>query len=170
MTSHGFSTPAPDTWVLLSLGSNIEPRQQRLQDAVNILASRVLNHAVCSAFYETDPVGYTDQAPFLNMVVMGSTEQSAVDLHRVCKGLEAELGRQHRERWREREIDIDVVLFGDEILHSDNLTIPHPEFHNRRFVLQPAAEIGPSLVCPKSGCTMAELLTICTDQSGVRRV
>lgn len=164
------STPAPDTMVVLSLGSNIEPRTERLQAAVTALMDRVLQNAACSSFYETDPVGYTDQAPFLNMTVIGSTDQSAEDLHRACKGLEEELGRQHRERWREREIDIDVILFGDEIIATDTLAIPHPEFHHRRFVLQPAAEIAPQAVCPQSGCTMTELLMICTDPSGVRRL
>lgn len=148
----------------------MEPRQDRLRAAVTALMERVLQNATCSSFYETDPVGYTDQAPFLNLAVCGTTDLSAAELHRVCKGLEEELGRQHRQRWREREIDVDVILFGDEIIATDTLTIPHPEFHHRRFVLEPAAEIAPLAVCPQSGCTIAELLMICTDQSGVRRL
>ncbi len=152
---------------MLSLGSNIGPRKRRLRDAVRSIAANILTDVRCSSIYETDPVGYTDQAPFLNVVVVGETQLSAVDFHEACKGLEIAQGRQHRERWREREIDIDVILYADECVTTEKLSIPHPQFHERRFVLQPAAEVAPQMVDPASGCTIAELLAICLDTSGV---
>lgn len=162
------TTPAPDNVVLLSLGSNIEPRLDRLQRAAKELCSDILTEARCSSIYETDPVGYTEQAPFLNMVITGISHLSATELHRYCKGLEVALGRRNHERWREREIDIDVIYFADEVMSTETLTIPHLHVQDRRFVLQPAVEVAPTLVCPRSGCTMTELLTICTDTSAVR--
>lgn len=153
--------------VLLSLGSNIGPRKRRLRDAVRSIASNILTDVRCSSIYETDPVGYTEQAPFLNIALVGETRLSATDLFEACKGLEIAQGRQHRERWREREIDIDVILYADEQLSTEHLTVPHPQFHERRFVLQPAAEIAPTMADPASGCTIAELLAICLDTSGV---
>jgi len=153
--------------VMLSLGSNIGPRKRRLRDAVRSIATNILSDVRCSSIYETDPVGYTDQAPFLNIVLVGETRLSATDLHEACKGLEIAQGRQHRERWREREIDIDVILYADERMATDVLTIPHPQFHERRFVLQPAFEVAPTMVDPASGCTITELLAICQDTSGV---
>jgi 2-amino-4-hydroxy-6-hydroxymethyldihydropteridine diphosphokinase len=155
---------------MLSLGSNIGPRKRRLRDAARSIAQNILSDVQCSSIYETDPVGFTEQDPFLNVVLVGQTTLSPTDLHEACKGLEVAQGRQHRERWREREIDIDVIFYGDEIVSSDNLQIPHAHVQERRFVLQPAVEVAPKLVDPGSGCTMEELLAICLDHSGVRMV
>ncbi len=154
--------------VLLSLGSNIGPRKRRLQDAVRSIAGNIVSEVRCSSVYETDPVGYTDQPAFLNLVLVGETTLSPKDLHEACKQLEVAQGRQHRQRWREREIDIDVILYGDEQISTDVLTIPHPHHQDRRFVLEPAVEVAPDLVDPNSGCTLSELLTICQDTSEVR--
>lgn len=156
--------------VVLSLGSNIGPRKRRLRDAVRSIAGNILSDVRCSSVYETDPVGYTDQPAFLNLALVGETTLSAPDLHEACKQLEVVQGRQHRERWREREIDIDVIIYGDEQIANESLTIPHPHLAERRFVLQPIVEIAPEVVDPNTGCTFAELLTICLDTSGVRVV
>ena len=155
---------------MLSLGSNIGPRKRRLRDAVRSIALNILTDVQCSSIYETDPVGYTEQGPFLNIVLVGQTTLSPTDLYEACKGLEVAQGRQHRERWREREIDIDVIFYGDEIMTSEHLQIPHANVQERRFVLQPALEVAPKLVDPRTGCTIEELLAICLDHSGVRIV
>jgi 2-amino-4-hydroxy-6-hydroxymethyldihydropteridine diphosphokinase len=154
--------------VLLGLGSNIASRRRRLRSAVNRLVGTILRDAVLSSIYETEPVGYADQPSFLNIVIMGECLLSPSDLHLAVKNLEIAQGRVHRERWREREIDIDVLLYGDEIVRTDDLTIPHAHMHERRFVLVPAVEIAPDLVDPVSGCTLAELLAICPDSAEVQ--
>ena len=156
--------------VLLGLGSNISSRKKRLKAAVNRLIGSILHDAVVSSIYETEPVGYTDQKAFLNMVIMGETTLSPSKLHEAVKAMEVAQGRVHRERWREREIDVDVLLYGDEIVRTDDLTIPHEHMHERRFVLVPAVEIAPQMVHPVMGCTMEELLMICPDKSAVKQI
>lgn len=153
--------------VMLSLGSNIGPRKRRIRDAIQRISNSILTNVQASALYETEPVGFTDQPVFINVVIIGETELSPIDLHEACKGLELAQGRVHRERWHEREIDIDVILFGDEVVETKELSIPHPRMHERRFVLVPAAEIARTMVDPLTGCSMEELLIICQDKSGV---
>jgi len=155
------------TNVLLSLGSNIEPRIQRINEAVEQLKRSVLSDVSISSYYETEPVGFTEQASFINVCVSANTSLSALDLRGQCSELEQTLGRVHREQWHQREIDIDVILFGDEILETAELTIPHPRFRDRAFVLVPAAEIAPKAVDPITGLTVFELLAKCQDNASV---
>ena len=154
--------------VVLGLGSNIASRTRRLRSAVNRIAGTLLKNVVVSSIYETEPVGYKDQASFLNMVIIGECDLSPHDLHVAVKGLEVAQGRVHRERWKEREIDIDILIYGDEIIRTDDLIIPHEHMHERKFVLIPLVEIAADLVDPASGCTMRELLAICPDMSEVQ--
>ncbi len=153
--------------VLLSLGSNLEPRAERIAAAIEHLKHDALTNVVASSMYVTEPVGFRDQPDFLNAVVVGNTVLTAEELFRVCKGIEETLGRQHREQWREREIDIDILLYGDSTLSNERLTIPHPRMAERRFVLVPAAEIAALLVDPVTKNTVAELLRTCADTSRV---
>ena len=167
------------TRVLLSLGSNLEPRAERIAAAITHLKQHALSDVVSSHVYATEPVGFKDQPEFLNAAVRGETALSAEELFRVCKGIEQTLGRQHREQWHEREIDIDILLFGYTVLRPDNmpncrsglviesLWIPHPRMHERRFVLQPAAEVAADMVHPVFQQTVQSLLTICADKSQV---
>ncbi|HET9135585.1 MAG TPA: 2-amino-4-hydroxy-6-hydroxymethyldihydropteridine diphosphokinase [Candidatus Kapabacteria bacterium] len=141
----------------IGLGTNIEPRAKRMQEAIDTL--KKLGTAVAlSSIYETTPVGYFDQADFLNTVMAIETELSVEVLHRSLKELEGQLGRQHRERWHEREIDLDLLLFGDAIIESEGLTVPHPQLHNRAFVLIPLAEIAPSVIHPILHKPVSDLL------------
>lgn len=158
------------TRVLLSLGSNLEPRAARITAAIEELRQQALTDVVCSQVYTTEPVGYIDQPDFLNVAVAGETSLSAEELFVACKAIEQTLGRQHRRQWREREIDIDILLFGEETLLNELLTIPHPRMHERRFVLVPAAEIAPDMVDPTTLRTIGELLSECTDTSRVTAV
>ncbi|MBI2794845.1 MAG: 2-amino-4-hydroxy-6-hydroxymethyldihydropteridine diphosphokinase [Ignavibacteria bacterium] len=155
------------TMVLLSLGSNIEPRGQTLRDAVEIIRTSILTESVTSSMYETAPVGFLEQASFLNLCIRGATNLSAMQLHVACKELEVQLGRVQRMQWHEREIDVDIILFGDLILESSELQIPHPRFRERRFVLVPAAEIAPDAVDPLSHLTLYQLVDNCKDHSSV---
>lgn len=159
-----------DTFVLLSLGSNLGNRKININNAVRLLrAEGALKNIKLSGLYETEPVGYTDQPWFLNAAASGLTSLSMHELIRLCKEIEFKVGRKTRERWHEREIDIDILLYGDEILSDEEITIPHPRMHERRFVLEPAAEIAPELMHPNLNKTVEQLLEECSDNSVVKK-
>ena len=101
-----------------------------------------------STLRETDPVGVTDQPRFLNGVAALETELAPRELLDVLLAVERRLGRERRERWGPRTIDLDLLLYGDEVIDEDGLTIPHPRLHERRFVLEPLADLAPKLVVP----------------------
>lgn len=136
----------------LSLGSNIGDRLDMLQEAVRI----VMNHedlhvARISSIYETAPVGFTDQASFLNMVIEVQSNLSAVKILSICLETEQVLGRIREFRWGPRCIDLDILLYNDENMESENLIIPHPRMHERGFVLVPLLELNPNLNHPITG-------------------
>jgi 2-amino-4-hydroxy-6-hydroxymethyldihydropteridine diphosphokinase len=159
--------PEP-TVVLLGFGSNLGERRERIEAALSmLLAEGALTMPECSALYETEPVGYTDQPAFLNAVVKGLSTLSARDLLVRCKLVEKKLGRIGRQAWHEREIDIDVLFFGVERISLDSIRIPHPRLHERRFVLVPAAEIAPDFVHPLLNMPVSALLARCPDSSDV---
>ena len=155
----------------LILGSNIGDRSSYLKRALEILsATSGVEMRLSSGIYETEAVEIKDQPDFLNSAVSISTCLTPSGLLRMIKGIEASLGRVDRGRWREREIDIDIVFFGDVVQNSGDLTIPHPKAHLRRFVLEPLNEIAATFVHPVLKKTVSELLSCCPDLSAVIRV
>ncbi len=157
-----------DTFVLLSLGANLGDRLAALQSAVELLQTKAgLRRVVCSPVYETEPVGFKDQPPFLNIAVGGLTSHSAAQFHTMSKHIEQEIGRQSRKQWHEREIDIDILLFGREVIVLDKLQLPHPRMEERRFVLVPSADIAPATIHPLLDKTISVLLEECTDTADV---
>lgn len=142
----------------IGIGTNIEPRLDRMNEAIDRL-KLIGELDARSGYYETTPIGYSEQADFLNAVVRLATDLSATELHAALKALELHLGRQHRERWHEREIDFDLLFFDDEVIDTDTLSVPHPELHRRSFVLVPLAEIAPALVHPITRNTIAQSLS-----------
>jgi 2-amino-4-hydroxy-6-hydroxymethyldihydropteridine diphosphokinase len=153
--------------ILLSLGANLGERETMLHRAIALLGSLAVSELRVSSLYETAPVGFTEQPAFLNCAVFGTTNLAAEELFRVCKDVELTLGRTPRPRWHEREIDIDIVLYGTNILHTERLTIPHPHVHERRFVLVPVCEIAPQMQHPVFNTSMDELLRRCADTNAV---
>lgn len=141
----------------LSLGSNLGNREQNLKEAVR-RASTLGRVVAVSSFYETEPVEVTDQPWFLNCVLALETTAEPAQLMRELLRIEHEMGRQRLVKKGPRSIDIDILLFGNAVVNTPDLTIPHPEMTRRRFVLEPLAEIAPDLLHPVSQKTVTLLL------------
>lgn len=143
---------------LLGLGSNLGDRQSQIQTAIEELTVRnILFDVRVATMIETPPLGYVDQPNFLNTVVRGFCSLSAVELFNAIKHIESELGRVNRPRWHEREIDIDILLFGKLVMKSEVLSIPHPRMLERSFVMAPAREIAGDMIHPESGKRLDEI-------------
>jgi 2-amino-4-hydroxy-6-hydroxymethyldihydropteridine diphosphokinase len=123
-----------------------------------------------SSIYETAAWGKNDQPAFLNQVLEIETALSPPQLLKTILAIEENIGRVRQEKYGPRIIDIDILLFNDEVLHLPMLKIPHPQLQNRRFVLVPLAEIAPDLIHPVFKKTIAELLAICPDKLEVSRI
>ena len=133
----------------IGFGSNIGDRLAHIQNAIHVLSeTEGIAFQKISSIYQTDPVGYEAQAQFLNGVAAIQTDLPPLSLLHTLKNIETEVGRQHRVRWGPREIDLDILIYGDLCLQTEKLIIPHPEMHLRRFVLVPLAEVAPDLVHP----------------------
>ena len=143
--------------VYLSLGSNLGDRRANLRNAIGKLLN-VGNLLAVSSFYETEPVEFTEQPWFLNCAVALQTELNADDFLKEIISIEREMGRQRTAPKGPRTVDIDILLFGKAVIHQPQLTIPHPAMHQRRFVLEPLAEIAPDAQHPVLKKTAREML------------
>jgi 2-amino-4-hydroxy-6-hydroxymethyldihydropteridine diphosphokinase len=151
----------PEDWavhkiVYLSLGSNLGDREANLRTAIEKLGE-FGNIAAISSFYETEPVEVTAQPWFLNCAVKLDTEKMPRQLISAILALEQSMGRQRKQQKGPRIIDIDVLLFASSVIEIPSLTIPHPHLHERRFVLEPLAEIAPDARHPIYKRSMREL-------------
>ena len=143
--------------VHLGLGSNLGDRKKFLRIACSHLRSKVMTEFRVSSIYESEPLLRMSQPKYFNMVVCGLTVFSPLELLKKCQQIEISLGRIRRERWGSREIDIDILSYGNRTINKDNLVIPHPEIENRSFVLMPMLELSPKWLHPKNGITVKEL-------------
>ena len=135
------------TRAYVGVGSNLGDREETIRAAIAALPDVV----AVSELRETDPVGVTDQPPFLNGAVALDTALAPRELLEALLAVERQLGRERRERWGPRTIDLDLLLYGCEAVDEPGLTVPHPRLHERRFALEPLAELDPELVVPGRG-------------------
>lgn len=138
------------TPIYLSLGSNLGDRKSNLVEAVQQLAEKI-GILKISSVYETEPVGFLDQGWFLNIAISGTTEMNPHQLLSFTQSIEKTMKRVKTHRNGPRIIDIDIILFGDELIQSEQLTVPHPRLQERLFVLIPLQEISPELIIQGRG-------------------
>ena len=143
--------------VYLSLGSNLGDRQKNLEAVENLLPPQVLIKER-SMIYETEPWGYHEQPKFLNQVLAVTTSLSPLDLLAYLKEIEKSIGRKPVFRYGPREVDIDILLYGNQVINQESLIIPHERLQDRAFVLVPLGELAPDLILPGSERTITELL------------
>lgn len=161
-------TSKPDR-VYLGLGSNLGDRMGNLALAVGRLSQKVTMMKV-SLVYETEPVYYKEQPLFLNAALSAETRLDPFELFHFVKGIEKDLGRQDSFRNAPRPIDIDILFYGDLVIQSQELTIPHPLIAERAFVLVPLVEIAPELVHPLTRKKVSDSLAVIEGLDGVRRI
>lgn len=155
--------------VYLSLGSNVGDRAANLRTAIHRVSSLGDVMAV-SSFYETEPVEFAAQPWFLNCAVELDTEKMPKQLLAGILDIEREMGRRRVQKKGPRTLDIDILLFGNSIIQTKGLTVPHPAMHERRFVLEPLAEIAPEARHPVIKRTVRELRDALPPGQAVRRV
>jgi len=157
--------------VCLSLGANLGEPMRTIDDALRLIATTpgLRLHAV-SSYWLTEPVGYINQPDFVNAAAVVECMMSPRRLLERLRSIETVLGRRERQRWHEREIDVDIILFGDVTVNEPDLKIPHPEMQSRSFVLQPLAEIAPHMMHPTLGLSIQALADGVQGGSSVRRI
>jgi len=158
-----------DDIVYLSLGSNVADRERNLREAIRALEELGQVKAV-SCFYETEPVDFVDQAWFLNCAVAMESSLHPERMMAELLRIERERGRERIQKKGPRTIDIDLLMFGERVVDSPDLNIPHTRMHRRRFVLEPLAEIAPEARHPVMKKTVRELLAELPEGQVVRKV
>jgi len=153
----------------LSLGSNIGDREAALREAIHRLKT-IGRVALVSSIYETEPVELADQPWFLNCAVALETEKTPEQLLTEILSIEEEMGRRRVQEKGPRNIDVDILLYGAAVVESPSLTIPHPAMQQRRFVLEPLAEIAPEAKNPVSGRNARETLEVLPPGQTVRKI
>ena len=159
---------ASNTTSYFSLGSNLGDRLENLRAAMRRLSDSDIALRRTSSIYETEPVDNTEQGWFLNCVAKVNTSLEPLALLHKLQSIERELGRERAVPNGPRTIDIDILLYDDLVVQTDELTLPHPRMQQRRFVLEPLCEIAPALAIPGSGKTVEQALRELVDPAQVR--
>jgi 2-amino-4-hydroxy-6-hydroxymethyldihydropteridine diphosphokinase len=149
------------TVAYVGLGANLGSREETLRRAIAILGEADgVDVLAVSQLRETEPVGVVDQPRFLNGAVAVETTRTSRELLDLLLGIERTLGRVREERWGPRTVDLDLLVYGDEIVDEPGLRVPHPHLHERRFALEPLAELDPELDIPGLGRVAARLAAL----------
>lgn len=141
----------------VALGSNLGDKEQNIRRALELMEHHGIQVIQVSPLITTEPYGVTDQPEFLNGAAEVEWPGDAESLLHTLLAIELEMGRQRKRHWGERNIDLDLLLFGDQQLHTDDLVLPHPDMVNRSFVLEPLAAIAPQVLHPALHRTIGEL-------------
>ncbi len=152
----------------ISAGSNVGNRKANIQFALKSLNKGGAFPLKVSSYYETEPVGFYDQSWFLNVAIKLETKLTAYQLLNLCQGIEAACGRVRTHPNAPRTLDLDILLYGTAIMNAPQLVIPHPRLAERRFVLEPLAQIAPEVFHPLLKQPIQSLLETCADTSTVR--
>jgi 2-amino-4-hydroxy-6-hydroxymethyldihydropteridine diphosphokinase len=156
--------------VYLLLGSNLGDSSLQLSHARQKIEAHIGIIKRHSSLYKTAAWGYTDQPDFLNQIIIIETKLTAAEVLQKILSKEEELGRVRTVKNAARIIDIDILFFNKEIINTASLTVPHPEIPNRRFVLEPLAELSPRFIHPALQKTISQLLSECTDKLNVQKI
>jgi 2-amino-4-hydroxy-6-hydroxymethyldihydropteridine diphosphokinase len=156
--------------VFLLLGSNLGERNLYLQKAIELIEQGIAPVLEKSAVYETESWGKTDLPDYLNQVIMLQTDLPAQQVLEKILHIEMEMGRKREEKWGSRIIDIDILFYGSQIINEPNLTVPHPELHNRRFTLEPLVVLIPDFIHPVLNRSILELKSNLKDNLIVKKV
>lgn len=158
------------TKAYLGLGSNIGERIGYIEDALSEIKNiKNTNVVKVSSVYETEPWGNVDQDDYLNSVIEIDTGLDAQNLLNELKLIEKKIGRTENQRWAQREIDIDLLFYGNEILESEFMTVPHPQIEKRKFVLVPMSELNADFIHPVFKKTISQLLSETKDELNVTK-
>lgn len=161
----------PDSITFIGIGSNQGEPAENCREAVRRIGrSGEIRDLRASSLYRTEPVGKPDQPWFINCVVEARTSLSPHGLLELLHRIEKGMGRVRRERWGPRTIDLDILLYGQVVVREDDLQIPHPELHKRRFVLVPLNELAPCAIHPAFGVSMKGLLDRLVDPARVEKM
>lgn len=146
--------------VYIGLGSNLQNPLQQIKTAINDVQSLAgVTIITVSSLYQSPPMGPADQPDYINAVISLETSLSPHQLLDALQSVEQLHGRERKRHWGERTLDLDILLYGDQILDDERLTIPHPGMHERAFVLYPLAEIAPDIEIPGIGALQQILLS-----------
>jgi 2-amino-4-hydroxy-6-hydroxymethyldihydropteridine diphosphokinase len=153
--------------VHIALGTNLGNREHNLQQAIRLISEKIGTVSNCSPFYENEAQGFETDELFLNGCISVETALEPLPMLHILKEIEVSLGRviKSNENYSSRPIDLDIILFGNQIINNIELEVPHPRFRDRLFVIKPLSDIDPDAIDPISLKTMNELLDLCQDIS-----
>lgn len=157
------------TQLFLSLGGNLGNTREIFEGAYPLIEKKIGKISVYSSIYQTEAWGPILQADFLNQVLLVNTPLKAEACLAEMLEIEREFGRERKERWGPRTLDLDILFYGDQVIAESDLSIPHPRIAERKFILTPLAEIAPTFTDPALRKTMVTLLAECSDNSQVNR-
>ena len=157
--------------VYLLLGGNLGERFSLITKAKYLINEQIGEVIKESSLYETEPWGFEASQSFLNQVIKVNTDLQAQSILKICLEIESELGRERNStQYSSRTMDIDILFYNDDIINANDLVIPHPRLHERRFTLEPLSEIIPDFIHPKLDKPIKQLLLECKDDSEVHKL